>query len=62
MNVQLPQRNKPRHAFLRARVPEGWRVAGASIGEKTLAVDDRGTVDLSDQSGEVTVVFSITRQ
>jgi hypothetical protein len=62
MTVQLPDRNQPKHTFVRARVPDGWRVTGAAIGEAKLAVDDRGTVDLSGRSGEVAVQFFVAKQ
>jgi hypothetical protein len=61
MTVQLPDRNPARHCYLRARVPDGWRVSGASIDGKPAATDDRGTVDLSGQSGTVRIVFSVQR-
>jgi hypothetical protein len=61
MTVELPDRNPARHCYLRARVPDGWRVSGASIDGKPAATDDRGTVDLSGQSGTVRIVFSVQR-
>jgi hypothetical protein len=61
MKVQLPERNAPKHAYLRCRVPEGWRVKEAAIGEAKLAVDERGTVDLSGRQGEISIVFSVEK-
>jgi hypothetical protein len=55
--VDLPARNPPRAVLLRARVPAGWRVSGAMVGDKPLAVDERGTVDLSGRQGRVEVRF-----
>jgi hypothetical protein len=61
-NVELPTRNPPRQIFLRARVPAGWRVTGANVGSRSLTVDERGTVNLSEQRGAVNVNFVVTRQ
>ena len=61
MIVQLPERNRAKHAYLRCRVPDGWRVTGAAIGTMKLPVDDRGTIDLSGQQGEIKVVFSVAK-
>jgi hypothetical protein len=62
VTIQLPERNPPKHAFVRARVPDGWRVTGATFGAAKLPVDDRGTVDLSGKTGEVSILFSVTKQ
>jgi hypothetical protein len=59
--VELPSRHPPQRALLRARVPDGWRITSADVGGKALAVDDRGTVDLSGQRGAITVKFSTAR-
>src|SRR5262249_60394823 len=61
INADLPARNPAKRILLRARVPDGWRVTAARVGEKRLAVDDRGTVDLSGQTGSVAVVFEAER-
>jgi len=61
MTVQLPERNPAKHTYLRCRVPEGWRVMGAEIGETKLPVNDRGTVDLTGRQGEISVVFSVAK-
>jgi hypothetical protein len=58
MNVELPTRNPPRRIFLRARVPDGWRVTAANVGGHSRPVDDRGTLDLSGQTGNISVQFS----
>jgi hypothetical protein len=60
MKIGLPTRNLPQRTFLRARVPEGWHVSAARIGDTPLTVDDRGTVDLSRQEGNVVVQFSVS--
>lgn len=59
--VALPARNQPQQTLLRARVPEGWRVIGATVGEKSLSVDDNGTVDLTAERGTVVVAFAVGR-
>lgn len=51
----------PKSMKLRARVPEGWNVDAASVGKKKLAVDAQGTVDITGQSGRITVSFTVTR-
>jgi len=57
--VELPSRNPPRRTLLRARVPQGWRVVSSRVGNESLAVDDRGTVDLTGRSGTVLVQFAV---
>ncbi|MHB8897512.1 MAG: hypothetical protein ACYC6Y_02055 [Thermoguttaceae bacterium] len=61
VDVDLPARNRPKQVLLRARVPEGWRVAAAAVGDASLPVDQRGTVDLGDRQGGVSVEFTVTR-
>lgn len=51
----------PRHMLLRARVPTGWKVTGASIEGKALKVDSRGTVDLTGRTGKLPIVFTVKR-
>jgi hypothetical protein len=57
----LPERNHPRQTLLRARVPEGWRVAGARADSRVLKVDERGTVDVSSLKGKAEVVFDVRK-
>src|SRR5207249_5432231 len=59
--VDLPQRNQPKQALRRARVPEGWKVISAAAGEQKLKVDERGTADISALKGKATVVFRVSR-
>jgi hypothetical protein len=61
-NVSLPERNTPRKMLLRARVPDGWKVVSASVGNEKLTPDDRGTVDLTPLKGKKTVVFNVSVQ
>jgi hypothetical protein len=59
--VELPGRNKPKQVLLRARVPEGWRVVSARIGETAIETDQNGTVDLARLEEKGTVVFDVKR-
>jgi hypothetical protein len=62
VNAKLPSRNPAKRTLLRARVPDGWRVTAASMAGKQLEVDNRGTVDLSGQMGDVSIEFSVAKQ
>jgi hypothetical protein len=57
--VDLPHRNQPKRLQLRARVPDGFKIVGATIRNKKLEVDDAGTVDLTGLSGKGEVVFTV---
>ncbi|MSU58798.1 MAG: hypothetical protein EXS35_11630 [Pedosphaera sp.] len=59
--VELPHRDVPKQTLLRARVPDGWRVTGAECSGKKLAVDGKGTVDISAFKGRQTVRFAVTK-
>jgi len=59
--VDLPQRNPPVRALLRARVPEGWEVVGVQGPTGRLSADPSGTVDLSALKGRVSLAF-LTRK
>jgi hypothetical protein len=61
-HAKLPARNLAKRTLLRARVPDGWRVAGASMVGKKLEVDERGTVDLSGQMGDVSIEFAVEKR
>ena len=61
-SVSLPTRNGPKHVFLRARVPNGWRVASAKAADRDLPVDGQGTVDLSQLTGRQTIRFRVVTQ
>lgn len=54
VRLDLP-RHTPRSTLLRACVPDGRKAVSASIGGTRLPVDSRGTVDLSNYRGRVTV-------
>ncbi|MDO8541115.1 MAG: hypothetical protein Q7S40_11820, partial [Opitutaceae bacterium] len=59
--VQLPERQMPQQTLLRARVPDGWRVVGASAAGKDLVADANGTVNLSALRGAATIRFRVER-
>jgi hypothetical protein len=59
--VSPPTRNRPERTLLRARVPEGWRVRGATVGTETLTVDEHGTVDLTRWTDRITVRLAVER-
>jgi hypothetical protein len=60
--VDLPTRNKAAKLLLRARVPDGWFVTGATAGGKRLQVDKAGTADLTSLNGKITVEFGVSRR
>jgi len=60
--VELPARNKAWKTFLRARVPEGWQVTAARIGDKRVPVDAQGTIDLTEAGAHVVVRFEVKPQ
>jgi len=55
--IDLPVRNPAKHAFLRIRLPEGWKIVSAKVENKSLSPDGKGTVDLSNLQGKHTIVF-----
>lgn len=59
--VDLPKRDAPARIYLRARVPEGWRVKSAEVGGKSLPVDAQGTVDISALAGRQIIRFGVVR-
>ncbi len=59
--VDLPQRNDADKILLRARVPDGCKVVSAESSGKKLAVDGKGTIDLSGLKGKQTVRFLVKR-
>jgi hypothetical protein len=59
--VSLPERNEPKHILLRARVPDGWKITGATCDGHPLRTDPMGTIDLSSFKGNITAIFSVHR-
>jgi hypothetical protein len=62
MEVELPEREQPKHCFLRARAPDGWRVTAAACSGEKLTVDEQGTADLTGRRGRALVEFSVERK
>jgi len=60
-DVELPSRNPPARTLLRARVPDGWHVKSVNAAERSLPVDQQGTVDLTGLSGTTSLQFSVTK-
>jgi len=60
--VELPQRDPPTKALLRARLPEGWEVIGVQGPSGRLSYDHSGTVDLSSLKGKVRLVFTTQKK
>ncbi len=61
IELELPARNPIDQILLRARVPDGWQTVSASCASEQLAVDARGTVDISKFAGKQKVVFAVNR-
>ncbi len=60
-DVDLPQRQTPKHTLLRIRVPDGWRVISATVGSDKLSADPRGTVDISSLKGKASLRFHVEK-
>jgi len=61
VRIALPP-HRPKQTLLRARVPEGWKAVSATVGETPLSVDRSGAVDLSEQTGRITVRFQLRKE
>jgi len=60
--LALPERNPASKTWLRAGVPDGWRVTSAEAGGPAMKVDQRGTVDISALKGKATVRFKVEKK
>jgi hypothetical protein len=60
--VQLPERNTPKHTFLRIRLPEGWKTTGAKAGTQKLQPDAKATVDLTNLRGKQSIRFDVAKR
>jgi hypothetical protein len=58
-DVDLPSRNKPEKVLFRARIPDGWHIDSASCNDKSVKVDDKGTVDLTSFNGQARLQFFV---
>jgi hypothetical protein len=61
-DLKLPTRNDAKHILLRARIPEGWHLTGATAGEKKVQIDPTGAIDLTGLKGSVSVQFTVSKQ
>lgn len=59
--VDLPKRNPAAKVWLRTRLPQGWKVQGATIAGKAIPIHPEGTVDLSQYQGSITVEFQTVK-
>ena len=60
--LELPTRNEADRIFLRARVPDGWHITGASGEQKRLEVDKDGTVDITGWKGKTALQFTVEKK
>ena len=56
--VDLPAR-LPQHTWLRARLPDGWRVKSALAGDRRLHVDNQGSTELIGLLGKTEIRFAV---
>jgi hypothetical protein len=59
--IDLPERS-PGSTLLRLRLPDGWRITAANLGDQKRDVKDDGTIDLSGLNGSVKVRATVARQ
>jgi hypothetical protein len=59
--IDLPARNAPKRAWLRARVPDGWKVESAETAGAKLAVDDKGTAEVTGLRGKAVVNVKVRK-
>jgi hypothetical protein len=59
--LDLPQRNPPGQAYLRVRVPDGWKVMQAEAPGGKFNVDEKGTVDVTGLKGKIAINFTVKR-
>jgi hypothetical protein len=59
--IDPPRRNQPKQMLLRARVPDGWKIVSAELGDKKLQPDAKGAVDISSMKSKGTIIFQATR-
>ena len=59
VDLNLPTRNRPKSVQLRVRLPEGFRVDSAAVGSQSLSVDTKGTIDITEMTGNATVLVQV---
>jgi hypothetical protein len=61
VRATLPSR-QPKKTLLRARLPEGWKAVSATLGNTPLPLASGSVVDLTEQSGQITVRFQLKQE
>jgi len=59
-DVQTPPR-APARTLLRVRLPQGWRITSARVGDRLLPVDSSGAVDVTSMRGRFQIRFAVAR-
>jgi hypothetical protein len=62
VQLELPERESPLRCYLRARLPDGWRVVSAKSAGRALSTDDSGTADVSGLAGKIAVEFEVAKR
>jgi hypothetical protein len=59
-DVSAPER-RPQRALLRLRLPSGWRAIAARTGERDLALDSTGAIDITALTGRFSIELEVGR-
>ena len=59
-DVKAPPR-APTRTLLRVRLPRGWKITSARVGEKSMRVDESGAVDISPMRGAFRARFNVAK-
>jgi hypothetical protein len=59
VEIDPPHRNSPKQTLLRARVPDGWKIISAEVGNQILQPDVNGTVDISSLKNKSSIIFHL---
>jgi hypothetical protein len=59
--IKMPQRNARKKTLFRLRVPDGWKIISAAVNSKSLAVDEDGTMDISNLPAALKVRAKVKR-
>jgi hypothetical protein len=60
IEVCCPER-RPQRLLLRARIPSGWHITGVTVDGEEKRLIGGDTVDLSDRTGRLQIVFETAR-
>jgi hypothetical protein len=61
-DVEMPDRNAPQKALLRARLPDGWRTVSAKADGQGLTLVAPDTADISGLRGRFSVRFEVSQR